>query len=256
MFPELFSGTAYEVPTWYFMLFSGFLFVLVLMARNRPENFPLSKAGIVITASGFLLLGLLGAQTLNMLLNWTVLTASEEAIAVRVAHSGYALLGSLGAHILLLTGIAKIRPRKDRISFLSLADYFFPFLFLHLVFVRTGCFSVGCCHGKPTDVFWAFSFQSHPPKFYHPTQLYNLAALLVNFSVMRHFYKKGVPLGVTFFGSFALYGFFRFWTEFLRVDSVEVWAPFTLANIAMFLIFVTSALATLFFIKRGRAGKA
>src|SRR5919202_7107424 len=61
---------------------------------------------------------------------------------------------------------------------------------------RIGCFLVGDDYGRPTDLPWAVAFpEGLPPTTdrVHPTQLYEMAALLVLAAVLIAWRRRGVP---------------------------------------------------------------
>jgi prolipoprotein diacylglyceryltransferase len=77
--------------------------------------------------------------------------------------------------------------------------------------------------------------------------------VLVIFFVMRHIYKKGrQPTGVVFCGTLFLYASVRFFNEFLRVDSVPVLGPITLAQATMLCVAAATWLAMGRLSKRGK----
>jgi len=90
---------------------------------------------------------------------------------------------------------------------------------------RLGCFTAGCCYGRPTDLPWAVTFTDprclavevlNTPV--HPTQLYSSLFLmaLTGFLVWLHPRRKFPGQGAAAY--LVLYGSFRFGVEFLRSD--------------------------------------
>jgi phosphatidylglycerol:prolipoprotein diacylglycerol transferase len=97
---------------------------------------------------------------------------------------------------------------------------------------RFGCFTAGCCYGRPAgpSVPWAVIYRDAPelPAHLlgvplHPTQLYEalgdlaLAAVLY-FVVAPRANAKDLPRGTVFFASLAGYGTLRFANDFFRGD--------------------------------------
>lgn len=120
------------------------------------------------------------------------------------------------------------RPR----AYLPVADYFAAALALGHVFGRLGCWTEGCCHGRPTGLPWGSAFMdpasSVPPRLLgvllHPTQLYEAfgeavaAAVLIGW-VMPRVREGKLRYGSAFLGYVLYYSIMRFLIEFLRGDD-------------------------------------
>lgn len=245
MYPYFFKGTPYEVPSWAICMVIGFIIVVTLALIKKPKDFPVGRLELFISALVMAHFGLTGGKLLFMLLNWQFLaekgyTSFSRAFSV----SGYAFLGALIFELLVIFAFAKFRIRRK--SFLKWGDYVIPFIMLHQVFVRVGCFLNGCCYGRPTDLPWGCKFVITSPTVpRHPTQLYSALFLILIFIVTRHIYKKGRPAGVTLYSGLCMYGFFRFLVEFLRIDSPQVFGAITLAQLTTLSLFAVSALVIL-----------
>jgi phosphatidylglycerol:prolipoprotein diacylglycerol transferase len=100
---------------------------------------------------------------------------------------------------------------------------------------RVGCFLNGCCYGKPSSLPWAVAFPFNGvPR--HPTQLYEMGALLTLFFILKALERKKLKAGTLFLIYGLSYGIWRFGVEFLRGDSTGVlWnlTVFQLASIAL-----------------------
>jgi phosphatidylglycerol:prolipoprotein diacylglycerol transferase len=115
--------------------------------------------------------------------------------------------------------------RRKKYSPLTLADMCALPLLIGQAFGRLGCFSAGCCYGKPTASIFGVTFRhenSLAPLFMplHPTQLYEFAGDMVLFFVGYELLKK-YPAGRGKLTAFYLigYGALRFLIEFLRGDD-------------------------------------
>jgi len=177
-------------------------------------------------------MGMLCAKSLYILLYWKNLSQlAGTSIGSLYASAGYSSLGVFFGYILAIFLFVKLRIK--RISFLKVADYGIPFTFLVQAFIKVGCLAGGCCYGKPTDLPWGVIFPGQTEVPVHPTQLYSMLYLLFVFFIGRYIYKKGPPVGITFFGSIFLYSVLRYLNELLRVDSVNMIGTITLAQIAV-----------------------
>lgn len=256
MYPYLFEKTPFEVASWEFFLFLGVVVVMLWILAARPKGFPLTRPGMAACVALITVSGLLGAKFLFMILHWPTLMRRHYDLFELIMYSGYAFLGALIFEILAVFAFTKLR--RKRVSFFKVADFAAPFMVLQLAFVRVGCFVNGCCYGDPTDLPWGCPSRLAPPGLHHPTQLYSVAALIINFAVMRYIYKKGAPMGVTLFGSLFLYGFFRFFIEFFRADNTPVYGIITSAHIALAglcAVSITAMGIILFLNQQGGAGK-
>jgi len=110
---------------------------------------------------------------------------------------------------------------------LRTCDVFAPGIALGHAFGRLGCFAAGCCWGKETHVPWAVKFTNPLANILvgtplnvplHPTQIYEFLVEIINFAILwwmlKHKRFEGQVIGAYLF----LYGFARFFLEFLRAD--------------------------------------
>jgi phosphatidylglycerol:prolipoprotein diacylglycerol transferase len=122
--------------------------------------------------------------------------------------------------------------RFYKLNFWKVADAFAPGVALGQFFGRQGCFSAGCCWGKPTDSVWGVHFteQAHEftgvpiytenglPLHLHPTQLYESFAMLAVFAVLYFLHRRKRFDGQVLIAYGILYGIIRFTIEFFRDD--------------------------------------
>ena len=127
---------------------------------------------------------------------------------------------------------------------LSSLDIFVPPLLLAQTVIRIGCFSAGCCHGKPAwGVPWAIvvddplSATLYRGIPVHPTQLYQIIANLLALAVVLALRKRPRWQGKLLWVYLLLYGFGRFVVEFYRGDLRPMLGPLSL-NQAVCLLFI------------------
>jgi phosphatidylglycerol:prolipoprotein diacylglycerol transferase len=120
---------------------------------------------------------------------------------------------------------------------------------------RVGCFLVNDDYGRPTDLPWGVKFpEGLPPSTadnlknlfgipipegvdpatvlaVHPTQLYEVVAMLVAFAVLWSLRKRGRPIGWLFGLYLVFAGVERFLVEILRAKDDRFLGPFTLAQL-------------------------
>lgn len=161
--------------------------------------------------------GILGARLLYVLLH---LEEYESWFgALKIWEGGLAFQGGLAGG---LAGGAFFLHRR-KISFWSLADAAAVALAFGHGLGRLGCFSAGCCYGKPSDLPWAVSF---PPGglaptgvLLHPTQIYDAGLQMLLGGLLIFLFWRRRFKGETFCTYLFFSGLLRFFMEFLRGDS-------------------------------------
>lgn len=120
---------------------------------------------------------------------------------------------------------------------------------------RVGCFLVNDDYGRPTNLPWAVKFpQGLPPSTagnlhqlfgvpvpagtdpssvlaVHPTQLYEVATMLLAFGILWSLRKRGHPTGWLFGLYLVFAGVERFLVEIVRAKDDRFLGPFTLAQL-------------------------
>jgi len=96
------------------------------------------------------------------------------------------------------------------------------------MFGRFGCFSAGCCYGKPTDMPWGVKFNNSDlvdsalrgiPL--HPTQLYEAGSLFILLMGLLWVFRRRVFDGQVSLVYFMAYPLIRSLIEIYRGDTVR-----------------------------------
>jgi phosphatidylglycerol:prolipoprotein diacylglycerol transferase len=182
-----------------------------------PEN--AWNLGILVVLSG-----IVGAKILYIINDWSTYVAHPgEIFSLSTLQAGGVFSGGLiGALIAAVWFI-----RKYRMPALATCDAFAPGLALGHAIGRVGCFTAGCCYGKPTTHFWGVTFTSpiahelvgtplNQPL--EPTQLFESAVELANFFILMWLFKRKKFDGQVFGAYLFLYGVARYFLEFIRDD--------------------------------------
>jgi phosphatidylglycerol:prolipoprotein diacylglycerol transferase len=211
------------MPTYGFLVATGVLIGLWISVRNSErQGIDPEKAwslGILVV-----LCGILGAKILYILVDLNYYTSHpREIFSLSTVQAGGVFSGGLLAA--LVAAVWYIR--KHRMPALATCDAFAPGLALGHAIGRVGCFAAGCCWGKPTHAFWGVTFRNPLAQYWvgtplnvplEPTQLFESAVELANFFLLTWLlYRKkfdGQVIGAYLF----LYGFARYFLEFLRDD--------------------------------------
>lgn len=227
MFPKLVDfgqvnlwSSSFELflPTYGFLLAVGFLIALKFAAsRGNKEGIETQHTldlGLYILISA-----LLGAKLLLLLVDWDHYSQNPTSLL----RSGGVFYGGLVAAVLTSLWFF----RKHRLNTWQMTDIMAPSIALGHAVGRLGCFSAGCCYGKPTTLPWGVTFtDSYAQQIagvplevpLHPTQLYEAGAEALIFLTLLLIAKHKKFDGQVFWSYVALYAVARFVIEFFRGD--------------------------------------
>jgi phosphatidylglycerol:prolipoprotein diacylglycerol transferase len=223
MYPTLLRIGTFEITSFGALVAIGALVGLWLFGRE------LARSGLPEDASNAAVAGVLGGLIGAKLL-WTFEHLGEEPFLSLVLSRGGmswfgGLLGGVAAGLLIM--------RRQRLPIVRVLAAATPALAVGHAIGRIGCFLVGDDYGRPSDLPWAVAFpQGLPPTDapVHPTQLYEMAALLVMAAFLLRWRRSGVADAVVLGRYLIAAGAVRFAIEFLRVN-VRVLGPFSLAHL-------------------------
>lgn len=224
MFPYLFSfpfnGHPVHVPTYGVLLalaFSTGYFLSLRRAKKLGED-PIHVENL------FLLVvfgAVVGSRLFHVVFEEPAYYREHPEKIVAIWEGGYTFYGAL---LTCITAIF-LYCRKTKINFLNYADICAPSTALGLAIGRIGCFSAGCCWGKPTDWFLGVTF-NHPDSFagvkgipVHPTQLYESFAAFCIFLYLRWRFNHRQYIGQLLFEGLMIYSVARPLVEFFRGDD-------------------------------------
>ena len=204
------------------MLAVGLLLALFVAAKLAQRD-GLPKDRIYDLGLWTIIGGLLGSKILMFFTEENVNLFSLDFLRSGGVYYGGFIGGLLALAVLI---------RYYKFSFWKVADAFAPGLALGQFFGRQGCFSAGCCWGKPTDLFWGVHFteaahentgvpiytEAGENAFLHPTQLYESFAMLIVFGVLVFLHRRKRFDGQVLIGYMILYPIVRFIIEFFRDD--------------------------------------
>jgi len=159
----------------------------------------------------------LGARILYTIVEWKLFI--EHPFYVIFSRAGFVFYGGvIGGFI-----AAYIIIKKYKWDFLKIADIVSLYIPLGHAFGRMGCFSYGCCYGKPTNSWIGMLFPPTSPAGAAgvkviPTQIISAFFLVVIFLILLYVRRKKRFEGQIFLSYLLLYGIFRFIIEFFRGD--------------------------------------
>jgi phosphatidylglycerol---prolipoprotein diacylglyceryl transferase len=222
VFPNLVHYGRFFIPTYGFLVALGVLIGLWISVRNsqkqgiNPDH--AWNLGIIVV-----LAGIVGAKILYIFVEPGILDHPSQILSFSTLQAGGVFSGGLLAAL----AAAWWYIRRTHMPTLATCDAFAPGLALGHAIGRVGCFSAGCCWGKATTHFWGVTFTNPLAQErvgtplgvpLEPTQLFEAAVELANFFILMWLFKRkkfdGQVIGAYLF----LYGFARYFLEFLRDD--------------------------------------
>lgn len=256
MHPTLFHFGPLALHSYGLMMTVAFI-VGIWLAGHRGRAAGLGKHFALDIAFILIIVSLASARLTYVVLHWSEFADYPLDIISPVQHTG--TIGISG--LVLLGGViggviaTYIYVRVKRLSLPLVLDVLVPSLAIGIAIGRIGCFLNGCCFGNPTGLPWgcvfpeeSFAGSVYPHTPIHPTQIYDLALMVLIFVGLLRFDKRPHPQGRTFALFLMAYGVARFWVEGLRWYEPEMIVGFidplriTVSRILSALIFVGGVL--------------
>jgi phosphatidylglycerol---prolipoprotein diacylglyceryl transferase len=229
--------TGYGLMLMVAFLMGGWLIARQLRENNLREDYAADMVAAAVVG------GIIGAK-----LWYVALTRDPGALFSRgglVWYGGF-IGGALGV---ILNGWRLRVPLRWTMQLAA------PALAAAYALGRVGCFLVNDDYGQPTNLPWGVKFPNGSPPStaanlhgfgvtlppgvdpstvmtVHPTQLYEVAAMLVAFAVLWVLRKKGRPVGWLFGVYLVFAGIERFLVEIVRAKDDRLLGPFTIAQLA------------------------
>ncbi|MGH9764030.1 MAG: prolipoprotein diacylglyceryl transferase, partial [Blastocatellia bacterium] len=223
MLPELFKIPLLNIPlsTYGLLLAIAFITALYVIARlaerdGLPKN-RIYDLGLYVLASA-----LDCAKVLMIFTEPEDFGDFKQIFSLDFWRSGGVYFG--GVIIALIVSIVLMR--RWHLPWRKTADAFAPGIALGHAIGRLGCFSAGCCWGKPTTSFIGVRFTEQAHELTGvpinaalvPTQLIEAAANLAIFGILIWVRRKRAFDGQVIFAYAMLYSVVRFTVEFWRDD--------------------------------------
>lgn len=248
MFPELFKipYINFTFNTYGFLLAVAFITGLYVMGR-LAESDGLDKQKAYDLGLWVLAASLIGSKLLMVATEWDSFYRDNpgQILSLDFFRSGGVFYGGFIGAVIASVVVMKIY----RMPWWRTADAFAPGIAIGQAIGRLGCFSAGCCWGKPTTAWCGVHFteKGHEitgvptivrhlgdpvqqnlwaerlggllaPLRLHPTQLYESGATLLIFVVLLFVYRKRRFHGQVVLAYAVLYAVARFIIEYWRDD--------------------------------------
>ncbi|MGH9507693.1 MAG: prolipoprotein diacylglyceryl transferase [Terriglobales bacterium] len=227
MFPVLFHGGWFTLHTYGLLVAIGYLtgiFVATHAAKRLGQN-----PDQIFNLAVYLAIGaIVGAKLFLVLQDWRFYVHEPRALlSTDFLESGGIFYGGLIVALLVLVWFV----RHHRLSWLAVGDAVVPGLALGHGIGRMGCYSAGCCWGKPSTITWFSTTFTRP--YAHatvgvplnvplwPTELMMAAAGVVIFILLWRMVGRRRYVGeLTAFYLF-VYGGWRYTIDFFRYYSPQ-----------------------------------
>lgn len=263
MYPELFRIGTFPITTYGIWLAVGMLLALFAASRLAARD-GLPRERIYDLGLWTLIGGLLGSKILMFFVEENVQIFSLDFLRSGGVYYG----GFLGGFIAVVFLV-----RFYKLPFWKVADAFAPAVALGQAFGRQGCFSAGCCWGKPTDLPWGVHFGEAGHEYtgvpmygpdgsdlyLHPTQLYESFFMLAVFAFLVYLHRHKKFDGQVLVAYGIIYAIFRFLIEFVRDDPRgDLFGLTTMTGLStsQLISLVVAAGAVIFMVLRLRSAKA
>jgi len=236
MYPILFRIGSFPVNTYGVFLAIAFLCAIFVTVRLAARD-GLPKEKIYDLCLWLLLSSLIGSKLLMFFTEPEYRQNPKLLFSLDFLRSGGVFYGGLiGA---VLAGFFLMR--RWKLPWWKTADACAPGIALGNFFGRQGCFSAGCCWGKPTTLPWGVKFTEAGHEItgvptgvhLHPTQLYESFVMLIVFFFLLWLHKKKKFNGQVILAYVVIYATVRFLIEFVRDDPRgDIWGLTTLTGLS------------------------
>ena len=213
MHPELFHIGKITIYTYAFLIVLGTL-VASMYTKWRAKE----ELGINNLSNNFFYLvfiaGFVGGKVFFYLQD-PVYYFRHPKLMLYNFSGGFVFYGSFIFIIPVVLGYLK----KHKIPVLPMLDILaITTLIVHSI-GRLGCYFGGCCYGKPTNSFIGMVFPATNGTHVHPSQLYEITALLIIMGIILFLKKKQQFKGQLFLSYVILYAIARSFLELFRGDK-------------------------------------
>ncbi len=215
MFPILFKIGPIKIFTYGFFLALGFSSAVYLAGREaRRTGLPMATFYDLCFYS--ILAALVGSRLLYVILEWPYFVAHPLQV-LALWRGGLIFHGGLVAAL----AVAWFYISRHGLPWRTTLDALALGMPLGQCLGRLGCFSAGCCYGRPSNLPWAVTFTA-PESLcpirepLHPTQLYEALLLLGVFGLLYRLRTRKRFEGQLALSYLFLAGGVRFFVEFFR----------------------------------------
>jgi len=255
MIPELFRIGSMSISPYGVLVATGFFLALWTAAYLGSRYEGVERRIIWDFGITTVLIALVGAKILMIVTDPFFYNDLSNVFSMNFVRSAGVFYGGFLAAL----GWAFWYFRRHGLPGWRVADAFAPAIPLGHALGRLGCFSAGCCHGRPTDSFLGIVFtdprcmvdDSLLNVAIYPTQLMGFGANVAIFLLLFCLYRKKTFHGQMILAYAVMYATARFIIEFFRGDQ-RGWVLDGILSTSQFvaLLVVPIALVLYFILKK------
>ncbi|GBE05698.1 MAG TPA: prolipoprotein diacylglyceryl transferase [Nitrospirae bacterium] len=218
MYPILIKIGPLTIHTYGVFIALGFIAGIALALHLGKKEGAVSQDSILDIGFYTLLAAIAGSRLLYVIVEFRYFIKHPLDV-FKIWEGGLVFLGGF----LLVITVLLFYFKKHSLPAWKTFDLFTPSLALGHAIGRLGCFSAGCCYGKPSDLPWSVTF-TDPDSMallntpLHPTQLYESFAELSIFAILMLLRRRKSFDGQILWTYVLLYSIARFIIEFFRGD--------------------------------------
>lgn len=221
MYPVLFRIGSFPINTYGVFLALAFLAGILVAAKLAARD-GLPRERIYDLCLWMLLASLVGSKILMFFTEPEYREHPAQLFSLDFLRSGGVFYGGLIGAVTT----AYVLIRRYGLPWWKTADACAPGIALGNVLGRQGCFSAGCCWGKPTNLPWGVRFTELGHEItgvpidakLHPTQLYESFSMLIVFFFLLWLHRRKKFSGQVILAYVIVYAAVRFMIEFVRDD--------------------------------------
>lgn len=254
MYPLLLKFGPLTIHTYGLLVVLGII-VGIITIRILAESSTIKPEHVTDIAFSMIIWGIIGSRLEYVLLNLDHYISDPIEI-IKIWHGGLVFSGGLILSVVALIFHIKVK----KLNFWEICDLLAPGVAIGQAIGRLGCFSAGCCYGKPTDMPWAVVFKN-PESLaplnvpLHPTQLYHALSSVIIFLILLLLRSKRRFKGQVFIWFLILHSVGRLLVERFRGDWRGL-IPGTQMSITQFItLMVLIGAIVLLFIKKPKEEK-
>jgi phosphatidylglycerol---prolipoprotein diacylglyceryl transferase len=216
------AGYDFKLHTYGVLVALGFLAGIILAARQAKKE-GINTYVVLDLAFWILIAAMIGSRVLYIIVN-NGDYIKDPVLLLKIWTGGLVFQGGFIGAVFA----SWLYCHKHKLNFLRISDLMIPYVSIGHAIGRLGCFSAGCCHGRPTELSWFGAVYSesgtvvsqnhllHVPL--HPTQLYEALGETCVFITLLMLRKRKRFNGSLLVSYLLLYPLVRFTVELFRGD--------------------------------------
>jgi len=243
------AGNYIFVTEGLFSAIGGFFSIIIMLLFQA--NYVTNPWHWLIQSIFIVIFGFIGSRSLSALASFKFKTRDPKKIKYPGFMYHGALIGGLTGTIIFAF--------LFNYPILALLDFFLLGNALTEGIGKFGCFTYGCCWGRPTKKWWGVTYKNplskvnrfnyHRGEKLYPTQLWHASLLLILFGILLLLTITEPSLGLVTSAFFIIHSTFRLIIEYYRADTTKIKGNLTLTGLICFFLIIIGLLILSFFLQ-------